>query len=204
MEPEKPPPEPGPVKPLKPDTGGGGTGGGSDQSNTDSRGRNNMSSEDIPAPPDPRRYWPDQITLYGVRLNVTNNMANLPFDGNFLRLAVVPIGSKDPEDPKVMAIAVIYGYAFEGQCYRYDKPKLLVFRPGVPETAAIGCGFEGYSMWQITKKTPIMELATSTDIAEEIVLNSNLPGNRNPNTYGNSFMLAHRGGRLNRGGGSQG
>ena len=167
-----------------------------------------MTSDDIPAAPDPRRYWPDQITLYGVTLNpaTTAKMANLPFEGHLVRIAVVPIGSDDPVDPRLMAIAAIYGYAFEGQCYRYDKPKLLVFRPGVSETPAIGCGFEnlGYSMWQITKKTPIMELATSTDLAEEIVLNSNLPVNRNPNTYGNSFNLAHRGGRLNRGGGSQG
>ncbi|RWE91723.1 hypothetical protein [Mesorhizobium sp.] len=167
-----------------------------------------MTSDDIPAAPDPRRYWPDQITLYGVTLNLgtTAKTANLPFEGHFVRLAVVPIGSDVPVDPRMMAIAVIYGYAFEGQCYRYDKPKLLVFRPGVPETPATGCGFDGlgYSMWQITKKTPIMELATSTDLAEEIVLNSNLPGNRNPNTYGNNMALAHRGGRLNRGGGSQG
>jgi hypothetical protein len=165
-----------------------------------------MTSEDVPYAPDPKRYWPDQITLYGVTLNLApTNMANLPFEGHFLRLAVVQIGSDIPVEPRTMPIAAIYGYAFEGQCYRFDKPKLLVFRPGVPEVDAKGCGFEGlgYKMWQITKKTPIVELATSTDLAEEIVLNSNLPGNRNPNTYGNNMMLAHRGGRLNRGGGSQ-
>ncbi|ESZ22038.1 hypothetical protein [Mesorhizobium sp. L48C026A00] len=164
-----------------------------------------MSSEDIPYAPDANRYWPDQITLYGVTLNLApTKMANLPFERHFIRLAVVPIGSDDPQDPDIMAIAAVYGYAFEGQCYRYDKPKLLVFRPGVEEPNAKGCGFEnlGYKMWQITKKTPIMELAASKDFAEEIVLNANLPGNRSPNTYGNNMALAHRGGRLNQGGGS--
>ena len=167
-----------------------------------------MTTDNIPAAPDPRRFWPDQITLYGVALNITTtaDTANLPFDGYFVRLAVVEIGSDAPVAPEVMVIAAVYGYAFEGQCYRFDKPKLLVFRPGVAAAPAEGCGFDdlGYAMWQITKKTPVMELATATDLAEEIVLNSNLPGNRNPNTYGNSFMLGHRGGRLNRGGGNGG
>ncbi len=167
-----------------------------------------MTTDHVPAAPDPRRFLPDQITLYGVALNLeaTDRMANLPFEGHFVRLAVVPIGSDDPADPGVMVIAAAYGYAFEGQCYRFDKPKLLVFRAGVAAAPAVGCGFEdlGYAMWQITKKTPVMELATSSDLAEEIVLNANLPGNRNPNTYGNSFMLGHRGGRLTRGGGNGG
>ncbi|MCV3738833.1 hypothetical protein OCK02_21850 [Rhizobium sp. TRM96647] len=167
-----------------------------------------MTTDNIPAAPNPRRFLPDQITLYGVALNLesTDRAANLPFEGHFVRLSIVPIGSDAPTDPEVMVIAAIYGYAFEGHCYRLDKPKLLVFRPGVAEVPAVGCGFEdlGYSMWQITSKTPVMEFATSTDLAEEIVLNSNLPGNRNPNTYGNSFMLGHRSGRLNRGGGNGG
>jgi hypothetical protein len=171
-----------------------------------------MISDDIPAPLSPRNYSPDQITLYGVRLNLEaaekamNRTANLPFGDNILRLAVVPTPQSDtPIHPEKIAIAAVYGYAFEGQCYRNDKPKLLVFRPELPETPAMGCGFEGpgYLMWEVTKKTPIMELTTSTDLAEEIVLNANIPGNRSPNTYGNSFMLAHRGGRLNRGGRGQ-
>jgi hypothetical protein len=171
-----------------------------------------MSSEDIPEAPSPQNFLPDQINLYGVSLNfrspgkVSDRSATLPFNANFLRMSIVEArDSQTPIIPEKMVIAVIYGYAFEGQCYRNDKPKLLIFEPTSKETAAIGCGFDGlgYVMWGVTKKTSIMELAISTDFAEEIILNANLPGNRSPNTYGNSFMLAHRGGRLSRGGGSQ-
>ncbi|GLS39192.1 hypothetical protein GCM10010869_47890 [Mesorhizobium tianshanense] len=169
-------------------------------------------SSDIPAPPSAQNYLPDQIMLYGVRLNfdnlgkVSHRTATLPLNENLLRMSIVKKRDDvEPIIPTKEVIAIVYGYAFEGQCYRNDKPKLLIFHPTTGETAATGCGFDdlGYVMWGVTKKTPIMELATSTDFAEEIILNANLPGNRSPNTYGNSFMLAHRGGRLSRGGGSQ-
>ena len=160
-----------------------------------------MSSEDVPAAPNPKNYRPDHIVLYGIKLNVTNAIANIPFQGNRLRLSVAPI---DDENPYLkMVIAVIYGYAFEGHCYRLDKPKLFIFEPSTAEAKADGCGFGdgGYAMWQITAKTPILELSTNADLAEELLLNANLPGNRSPNTYGNSFALAHRNGRLTRAGG---
>lgn len=160
-----------------------------------------MSSEDIPAPPNPKSYSPDQITVFGVALNIDNNAAYLPLEGNRLKLAVVQFGSDTPIDPKRMVIAVVYGYAFEGHCYRLDQPKLFVFEPRTTGAPAVGCGFDsdGYIMWQITKKTSMLEFSTRVDLAEELVLNASLPGNRNPNTYGNRAQLAHRGGKLNRG-----
>lgn len=160
-----------------------------------------MSSEDIPAPPNPKSYSPDQITIFGVALNIDNNAAYLPLEDNRLKLAVVQFGSDTPIDPKRMVIAVVYGYAFEGHCYRLDQPKLFVFEPRITGAPAVGCGFDSgeYIMWQITKKTSMLEFSTSVDLAEELVLNASLPGNRNPNTYGNRAQLAHRGGKLNRG-----
>jgi hypothetical protein len=163
-----------------------------------------MSYQHIPAAPHPRTYAPDEITLYGVKLNVTTavpattNVAYLPFQDRRLRLSIVPVNADSPADPNIV-IGIIYGYAFEGGCYRCDSPKLLMFHPRTAETPAVGCGFGvGYQMWQLPKKTPIMELSTNFDLAEELVLNAHLPGNRNPNTYGNNMMLAHRSGRLNR------
>ena len=135
-------------------------------------GRETVSNEDTPAAPGYKTYSPDQITLYGVRLNVDNRSAYLPLDRYRLKLAVVPYSSEDPVDPKLMPIAIIYGYAFEGFSYRFDKPKIFVFEPNITEAPARGGGFEGldYSMWQITQKTKVVELATSFDLAEEIVL----------------------------------
>jgi hypothetical protein len=56
-------------------------------------------------------------------------------------------------------------------------------------------------MWRISKKKELLELKTDVDLAEVLVLDMNMPGNRAPNTYGNHMALAHRNGRLNRGGG---
>lgn len=69
---------------------------------------------------------------------------------------------------------------------------------------AKGCGYDGteYKMWRMDTKRNIMELSTGVDIAETLILEANLPGNRAPNTYGNSYQLAHRGNRLTRNGGT--
>jgi hypothetical protein len=183
-------------------------GGGTDQSPTNTSGRITMLTDPIPQAPRGQNFLPDQITLYGVKLNAGDlQSASLPFNTNFLHMAIVKdrndVRPLAPEDEAV--IAVIYGYAFDGRCYRNDKPTLLIFHPTVKEEPAVGCGFDGlgYAMWGITKKSPIMEVTINTNLAEEIVLGPTLPGNRNPNTYGNSAMLAHRGGMISRGGGNQ-
>jgi hypothetical protein len=103
-----------------------------------------------------------------------------------------------------VAISVIYGYAYEGGCYRVDKPRIIAFHYDGPDIAAIGCGFDetgvlgpqSYRMWAITTKTPLLELTASIDTAEALLLEANLPGKRSPNTYGSKMQLAHRGGRL--------
>lgn len=101
--------------------------------------------------------------------------------------------------PNQIAIVAAYGYAFEGHCYRFDRPKLFAFDRFEEIEPAEGCGFgDGYIMWNISSKQILLELSTRTDEAQVLVLDANLPGNRAPNTYGNSFQLAHRSGRLNR------
>jgi hypothetical protein len=131
-------------------------------------------------------------------LNVGKPAASIPFARHRLRISVTPPTGGDDLDS--FAVVVAYGYAFEGHCYRLDKPKLIVFSPNTADSPASGCGFdEHYSMWTITTKTELLELSTTVDQAEEIVLAANLPGRRSPNTYGNDMLLAHRGGRLNRG-----
>jgi hypothetical protein len=160
-----------------------------------------MSSEDIPAPQPSIDYFPDEIVLYGVKLNETHPRATLPFGGKRVRLKVFDENGQ-VSDSNGLAIAVIYSYSFEGHCYRFERPKLMVFEAKTRE--AKGCGYDGtgYMMWRIDAKRPMMELKTSVDLAEMLVLEANMPGNRAPNTYGNSMQLAHRGGRLSRNGGT--
>jgi hypothetical protein len=162
-------------------------------------------SDDIPAPTNSNRYLPDQIILYGVKINRRDPEARIPLfeNANTLFLEVrnndtgVTLGIDE------IAMAVIYGYAYEGHCYRLDRPKLMIFEYDGGESEANGCGFFGpdYRMWRISKKKKLLELNTNLDTAEVLILDANLPGNRAPNTYGNSVALAHRGGRISRGGG---
>jgi hypothetical protein len=159
-----------------------------------------MQSDDIPAAPLVEDYSPDQIVLHGIKLNETKDSPSLPFDKMWMYLRVEKGGKTLPIDQ--VAIAVIYGYAFEGHCYRLDKPRLMVFEHTATEDAE-GCGFDKpYKMWRIGSKRMLMELNTSVGPAETLVLEANKPGNRAPNTYGDHMQLAHRGGRLNRTSGS--
>ena len=162
------------------------------------RGRYAMATEDVPAAPNPFEFYPDQIVLYGVKLNQDESPVALPFFDTTLNLQVRKKKGNKPVSPKKMVIAVVYGYAFEGHCYRFDKPKLLIFNRSF-EGPAEGCGFgNGYTMWKISSKKYMVELSMSIDLAETLVLEANKPGNRAPNTYGNDMQLAHRGGRLSR------
>jgi hypothetical protein len=183
-----------PTPELKPPTSGGG--GGTDQPRAFSGGRI-MTNESIPAAPNPYDYRPDIITLYGIKLN-QGFSASLPFGENYLTLGVDHDAST--LGPDKISIAAIYGYSFEGHCYRLDKPKLLIIEQD--DYDAQGCGFSApYRMWSVTSKAMIMEVALDFDTAEKLVLEANLPGKRSPNTYGNDMALGHRGGKLNRAGG---
>ena len=175
-----------------------------------------MPSDTTPAPSGATTYQPNEILLYGVKLNDNVDYADIPFDPSvlvkqssvFLRMQVSKASGTDdtavPIARDKVSIAVAYGYGFEGACYRFDRPRLLLFKPQGDAMPAQGCGFDGfdppYKMWRITSKTMLLELASTAGTAEDLILAANLPGNRPPNTYGNHMQLAHRGGRLNRGG----
>jgi hypothetical protein len=163
-----------------------------------------MSYEDIPVAPNIHNFHADQITVYGVRLNrdEVEPKLKLPFSNIELWLALKVVDKKGVSQSKdAIMIAIAYGYAFEGYCYRFDRPKLLISED-VGDKPAVGCGFEGkgYYMWNIRSKTELLQIDLSSDLAEKLILEANLPGNRAPNTYGNSMQLAHRGGRISKGG----
>ncbi|WP_046861572.1 hypothetical protein [Microvirga massiliensis] len=188
------------------------------------------TSDNVPAPASEFNFVPDEIILYGVLLNGDKNgykkdtaaeysgFINLadsePFavpPGNALQgvlsLRLTLFRGDKPLDNTKAVIAAIYGYAFEGGCYRFDRPRVFLFeRMGASQEDkdAQGCGFEGfnppYKMWRIRSGTNLLELNTSAGAAQQLVLEANLPGRRAPNTYEGNMRLAHRGGRLNGGG----
>lgn len=203
---KKPKPSQPELKP--PSTGGGtiisGTGGGGKVPSGSGYGGGGSPPKpdlpsDIPPPPSAYDYYPDQLTLYGIKLNPEEDMPALSFgDNKVLRLDVYDAEHMtDPLTPRMVSFAVAYGYAYEGHCYRFDKPRMFVIEDS--GMGAVGCGFAPpYVMWNIPARTNLLEISLNHDLAETLVLEANFPGNRPPNTYRNDMKLAHRGGKLNR------
>ncbi len=197
-----------------------------------------MTTE-LPAPFN--HYSPNEIIVYGLNagwfqdygkasaaLTAKLDPLSIRDDGDYqLKMELRSVdgkASKPVEDS--WSVAVAYGYAYEGQCYRFDRPKMLMFRAkDVGLIDAVGCGFgetetlvvpagqspapgkgkpptaePGYPskfyMWRVTKLQQIIEVSVETDFAEKIVLDANLPGNKAPKTYAGNMQLGHRSGRL--------
>jgi hypothetical protein len=164
----------------------------------------------IPAPPS-KDYVPDEIILYGVELSqkIPGGIVGLISIGKHVDQEIkLNVGiSKDHGAAKGedYTIATIYGYAYEGHCYRMDKPSILVFLHGNSQEPAVGCGFDSrekrkdgstYSMWRLRSPQEILQLEMTVGTLQTVVLDANLPGRRGPSTYAAHMQLAHRGGRL--------
>ena len=172
----------------------------------------------VPAPATTGTYVPDEIILYGVKLNRRHDYANF-FAGDLYRLRVHLHDDQGQALSNSRYSAVLaYGYAFEGRCYRFDKVRTFLVT-GHPDEDPVGCGFDleprpnervepgtnpspnpspVYRMWRIRAADELLELTTGLDSAQKLVLDANLPGRRAPNTYSVDMQMAHRGGRLNR------
>jgi hypothetical protein len=175
-------------------------------------------SSDVPAPGSTAQFATDEIILYGVKLNAVDDYARLDLTEhvNFrpaqetivlqldLRYQAAGTGNFNVIQNDTVVIAAIYGYAFEGNCFRPDKTRIYAFYYDGPDLPAVGCGFDevapfasnSYRMWRLKTRTPLMEISAAVDTAETLILEANLPGKRAPNTYGSRMQMSHRGGRL--------
>jgi hypothetical protein len=163
----------------------------------------------VPEPPSATNLVPDEIILYGVNLRAPSGDGVLfpfverPAPPMLYRLRIdIMKNSEALTAADEVTMAMVYGYAFEGHCYRLEKPKILAFFHHGDEEEARGCGFEVgkppnvYKMWRVRKKTDMMEMPISVGDAEQLLLEANNPGRRAPNTYSANMQMAHRGGRL--------
>ena len=92
----------------------------------------------VPAPASTSVYFPDEIIIYGVRLNSPFNYASFyAGTGQELRVEMVSTGAS-PQSTSSIVLA--YGYAYEGHCYRFDKTRVFVI--DATEEDPIGCGFD--------------------------------------------------------------
>jgi hypothetical protein len=159
-----------------------------------------MSDCDCIPGPGGKAFAPDEIIIYGVSVRdgqPGKAQGELLFKSKW-RVTLTP--KSDPSGTDFQIVAA-YGYAFQGHCYRFDRPRILMFASnGVPPMEdAVGCGFDvsaQYQMWRVAPDSDVMELTAQIDTFRTLVLEANLPGRRPPNTYSSEMMLAHRGGRL--------
>jgi hypothetical protein len=108
------------------------------------------------------------------------------------------------------AIAVIYGYAFEGHCYDLPKPQIMLLPKkkdrargeaeaqaetidGPEEMVDGDCGYKadlGYVVWTIDKKIQCVTIDMQSDEIQKLILDQNVPGKRSPMVYAQSMRLA--------------
>lgn len=111
------------------------------------------------------------------------------YDEEFFQF--LPIDLKGERNYK--SIGVIYGYAYEGHCYKLPKPQIMCL-PGKPTPVAKGdCGYDpefGYAVWAIDKRECAIALDIRSDDLKTLVLDENTPGNRSPMAYAQTMALA--------------
>jgi hypothetical protein len=103
----------------------------------------------------------------------------------------------DKDDKDIVSIGVIYGYSYEGHCYKMPKPQIM-FLPKAPQMIPDGdcgcdCGYSsnlGYALWRIDKLKRVTTLEVRSDDVKTLVLDENIPGNRSPLAYSQTMRLA--------------
>lgn len=165
-------------------------------------------TDNVPAPGKADNFSADEVIVYGIKLNMGGQGAKLNLSEGKWDIVITGLWSGVAPMPNFQIIAA-YGYAYEGHCYRFDRPRVLGFPGQDGELQDLGCGFDqrqgvanppnGYRMWRLKSRERIIELSASVDDVQTIVLDANLPGKRAPQTYRGDMQLAHRGGRLTSG-----
>lgn len=99
-------------------------------------------------------------------------------------------------------IALIYAYAYEGHTYRLAKPRIMIVKgPGkVYGATSDADGDEPITnklfMWRMSKHHKTISIEIESGDLEQLVLESNQPGNRAVNSYAAHMQMSHRGGKL--------
>ncbi|WP_376743211.1 hypothetical protein [Ensifer canadensis] len=125
---------------------------------------------------------------------VGNGVTIAVFDGKSYSFLPVSLGGKVDY---IKSIGVIYGYAYEGHCYKLPKPQIMCLskRPSKIAKGDCGCdcGFDsafGYAVWSIDKLDRAISLDVRAGDLKTLVLDENVPGNRSPLAYAQTMALA--------------
>jgi hypothetical protein len=153
-----------------------------------------------------RQYSASRITLYGVPLTYLEFPVVRPalaaarqqiHVASYLQIVVPPIGPILVPDFQKQ-VALIYGYAYQGHCYSFPEPVVLLVNIDTQQPA-LGCGYDpalGYQMWSAEKLDTTVQIQVTQDFFEELVLRRNLGTAKQPVSYHSAAMVSHRGGKL--------
>ncbi len=165
-----------------------------------------MDYEHVPAPAT-GRYKPDELILYGVKLNQSTDYGSIDVGQGYNTELRVQLYRDDHElTSGDYSIVLAYGYAFDGHCYRFDSNRIFIVTDSKAYPAT-GCGFDptpnstskiSYQMWRIRASTELVEVGASFGDVKTLILDAHLPGKRSPNSYAITQSMAHRDRRLNR------
>jgi len=146
-------------------------------------------------------YSPSEITLYGIRLDYVDACIGQQNSTVETNIGVFAAGMVS------FFPALIYAFAYQGHCYHLPEPVILVVKG--PGDLAEGFDFEvmnfqtnpptnhtRYLMWKVDKLDRTLQLETTTDTYEEIVLKRALAGTKQPISYASRAQISHRGGKL--------
>lgn len=141
-------------------------------------------------PRDRMLYSPSEIALYGVQLGALQALIGTQVRPVEAEVTVITQG-----DARYVA-ALIYAFAYQGHCYHLPEPVILM----LPENdgPAEGYGFNPahFRMWRVDKLDRSLQLETTADTFEEIVLKRYLAGTKQPLAYASRAQISHRGGKL--------
>ena len=148
-----------------------------------------------------RHYSPSEITLYGMLLDAVDACIGPQNATVDTQIGVKTAGLAN------FFPALIYAFAYQGHCYNLPEPVILI----VQGTGAQAEGFDfevwdysttpatnksEYLMWKVDKLDRTLQLETTTDTFEEIVLKRALAGAKQPMAYASRALISHRGGKL--------
>ncbi|TCS01606.1 hypothetical protein EV281_106351 [Rhizobium sp. BK418] len=142
-------------------------------------------------------FNPSEVRLYGRKEHcppgdAPDGTGETDVDGIRLKVGdcyiLIDAGKVD-----IVSIGVIYGYAYEGHCYKLPKPRIMYLPVEAEEIQGDDCGYSsalGYSVWSLDKLERVIALDVRSDDIKTLILDENLPGNRSPLAYAQTQSLA--------------
>lgn len=137
-----------------------------------------------PAPSQP--FSPDEMTLFGTPIDTGDIIVSTGTDES----ATLNVSARDASG--ALTLAAVFGYAFEGACYRFARPRTMAFRARA-NSAANGCGFgTGFTMWRLDRRDAVVSMRVSGGELQNALIEAHSDDDRNPATYASKAIAVHR------------